>query len=110
MSAGRVKFRSNNCVAIHLKDLNKAERFYSNVMGFRLLKKSAKLLEYDTGHFVLYIDKGSRSHPPIPSFTVANIARATTHLRKNKCRIVIDWGKALYFRDPFGIVYDIIEG
>ena len=52
-----MKFRSNNCVAIDLPDLKKAEAFYSGVMNFRLLGKTSSQLEYDTGRFVLYINK-----------------------------------------------------
>ncbi len=35
-----MKFRSNNCIAIHLKSLAKAEKFYSDVLGFKLKNKS----------------------------------------------------------------------
>jgi hypothetical protein len=30
-------------------------------------------------------------------------------LKENGCRIVTDWGGAIYFRDPFGVVFDVIE-
>jgi catechol 2,3-dioxygenase-like lactoylglutathione lyase family enzyme len=104
-----MKFRSNNCVALHLPDLKQAEAFYSGVLGFRLLRKTAAQLEYDTGRFLLYVNKGPEVGPPIPSFTVVNAQAARAHLVENGCEILTDRGASLYFKDPFGVVYDIIE-
>lgn len=104
-----MKFRSNNCVAVHLPSLKKAEAFYSGVLGFRLLHKTTAQLEYDTGRFLLYINKGAKTRPPIPSFTVTNAKAAKAHLAAHGCRIINDRGGSLYFKDPFGLVYDVIE-
>jgi catechol 2,3-dioxygenase-like lactoylglutathione lyase family enzyme len=104
-----MKFRSNNCVSVHLPDLRKAEAFYSGVLGFRLLAKSASQLEYDTGRFLLYVNKAAKVRPPIPSFTVINAAAAKAHLESSGCEIVEDRAGGLYFKDPFGMVYDVIE-
>jgi catechol 2,3-dioxygenase-like lactoylglutathione lyase family enzyme len=104
-----MKFRSNNCVAVHLPDLRKAEAFYTGVMGFRLLAKSATQLEYDTGRFLLHVNKGSKLRSPIPSFTVISTQAAKAHLEQNGCEIIDDRGGSLYFKDPFGMIYDVIE-
>ena len=104
-----MKFRSNNCVSVEVPDLKKAEAFYSGVLGFRLLAKTTAQLEYDTGRFLLYINKGSKVRSPIPSFTVISTSAAKTHLKEHGCEIVEDHGKSLYFRDPFGLIYDVIE-
>jgi catechol 2,3-dioxygenase-like lactoylglutathione lyase family enzyme len=103
-------FRSNNCVAIHLKDIAAAENFYTHVMKFRLVSKSEESLEYDTGHFLLYVNQDLDTRPPIPSFTVVDIAAAKQSLLENGCIILREDGNSLYFRDPFGITYDVIEG
>ncbi len=104
-----MKFRSNNCVAVHLPDLRKAESFYSGVMGFRLLSKSVTQLEYDTGRFLLYVNKAPKPMSPIPSYTVISAKAAREHLEQNGCEVVADRGGSLYFKDPFGMVFDIIE-
>jgi catechol 2,3-dioxygenase-like lactoylglutathione lyase family enzyme len=103
-------FRSNNCVAIHLEDITAAENFYTNVMKFRLLTKSEACLEYDTGHFLLYINRDLNTQPPIPSFTVKDIGAAKQALLENGCTILREDKNSLYFRDPFGITYDLVEG
>jgi catechol 2,3-dioxygenase-like lactoylglutathione lyase family enzyme len=104
-----MRFRSNNCVAIHLKSLAKAERFYGDVLGFKLRKKTKTSLEFDTGVLRLFVNRAKRVQPPTPSFSVKDIAKAKRLLKGAGCAIVVDWGGALYFRDPFGIVFDVIE-
>jgi catechol 2,3-dioxygenase-like lactoylglutathione lyase family enzyme len=89
--------------------LRKAEAFYSGVLGFRLLAKSPTQLEYDTGRFLLYVNKGATVCPPIPSFTVINAAAAKAHLESNGCEVIEDRDGGLYFKDPFGMVYDVIQ-
>jgi hypothetical protein len=104
-----MKFRSNNCIAIHVPSLAKAERFYGGVLGFKLKSKSKEYLEYDTGRFLLYINKSAKVRPPIPSFNVKSTPAAKTYLKIHGCKILGDRGDSLYFRDPFGLTYDLIE-
>jgi catechol 2,3-dioxygenase-like lactoylglutathione lyase family enzyme len=103
-------FHSNNSVAIHLPDITAAENFYTNIMKFRLLTRSEAQLEYDTGHFHLYVDRKLNTQSPIPNFTVKDIGAARKCLLDNGCIILREDKKSLYFRDPFGITYDVIEG
>jgi catechol 2,3-dioxygenase-like lactoylglutathione lyase family enzyme len=102
-------FRSNNCVAIHLVDIAAAENFYTNVMKFRLISRSDVSLEYDTGHFLLYVNRDLNTQPPIPSFSVKDIEAAKHSLIENGCTILREDRASLYFRDPFGITYDLIQ-
>jgi len=94
---------------IHLRSLAKAERFYGDVLGFKLKKKTAKSLEFDTGVLRLYVNRSKKVQYPVPSFSVKNIAGAKRLLKGAGCKIVVDSGGALYFRDPFGIVFDVIQ-
>ncbi len=104
-----MKFRSNNSVAVELPDLRKAETFYSGVMNFRLIDKTATHLEYDTGRFVLHINKAAVTRPPMPRFSVINTREAKQHLEQNGCEIITDHGDSLHFKDPFGLVYDLVQ-
>jgi catechol 2,3-dioxygenase-like lactoylglutathione lyase family enzyme len=103
-------FKSNNCVAIHLEDITAAQNFYTNVMKFKLVSSSEEYLEYDTGHFLLYVNRDLDTRPPIPSFSVADIDAARQSLVENGCVILREDENSLYFRDPFGITYDVIQG
>lgn len=104
-----MRFRSNNCVAIHLRSLAKAERFYGDVLGFKLKSKSKDSLEFDTGVLRLYVNKSAKVQAPTPSLSVRSLAKARRLLKGAGCEIVKEWGGALYFRDPFGIIFDVIE-
>lgn len=104
-----MKFRSNNCVAIHMRSLAKAERFYGDVLGFKLKAKSGTSLEFDTGVVRLFINRSKTAQPPTLSFSVRNIGKAKRLLTGAGCTIIVDRGGSLYFRDPFGVVFDVIE-
>lgn len=102
-------FRSNRDIAVSVTDLASAERFYGGVLGFKLERKTSEQLVYDAGHFTLYISEDEKAHLPVPSFTVENLREAKAYLVEHGAEIVSERKSSLYFRDPFGIVYDIIE-
>jgi hypothetical protein len=102
-------FRSNDCVAIYLKDITAAENFYTNVMKFQLRDRSDTHLEYDTGQFRLCVNRDLKPAAPVPNFTVENILAAKRSLIENGYVILREDTTSLYIRDNFGIAYDIIE-
>ncbi len=104
-----MRFRSNNCIAIHLPSLAKAERFYSDILGFKLRSKTRSCLEYDTGTFLLYINRSKLAQPPTPSFNVKSLSKARKLLKGARCEVLVDRGSSLYFRDPFGNIFDVVE-
>jgi catechol 2,3-dioxygenase-like lactoylglutathione lyase family enzyme len=112
VSESRVVFQSNYEVAIHVPDLAQAEAFYGGVLGFRLLAKSAEQLEFDTGALRLYVNRDTEAlRSYIPSLDVPDYAAARRHLEAAGCKTVSAGAHttAVYFQDPFGLVFDIIE-
>jgi catechol 2,3-dioxygenase-like lactoylglutathione lyase family enzyme len=108
----RVAFQSNCEIAIHVPDLARAEAFYAGVLGFRLVAKSADQLEFDTGALRLYVNRDPQTVIPyIPSLDVPDYAAARRHLEAAGCKLVSagTHSGAVYFQDPFGLVFDIIE-
>jgi len=91
--------------------LQKAENFYSNVLGFKLISKSKNQLAYDTGSICLYINKDEKIIPFIPALEVQDYKKAKSYLIENGCKVVKEFEglHALYFTDPFGLTIDIIE-
>ena len=104
-----MRFRSNTCVAVHLRSLAKAEHFYGDVLGFKLKRRTKTSLEFGTGALRLFVNRSAKAQPPIPSFSVRDIGKAKRLLKGAGCKIVADRGGSLYFRDPFGFVFDVIE-
>ena len=108
----RVTFRSNCEIAIHVPDLARAEAFYAGVLGFRLVARSADQLEFDTGALRLYVNRDPQTVIPyIPSLDVVDYPAARRHLEAAGCKLVSAGAHsgAVYFQDPFGLVFDIIE-
>jgi catechol 2,3-dioxygenase-like lactoylglutathione lyase family enzyme len=101
-------FSSNRDIAVGVEALEVAVTFYEGILGFKPERIEPNLRVYDTGHFTLYVMKGE-PHPPVPSFTVDDLADARSHLQENGCTILVEREKSLYFRDPLGVVWDIIE-
>ena len=103
-----MKFTGSRDIAVTVGSLEKSRVFYENVLGFTPKKIEEKLVVYDTGSITLYVQEMER-HPPVPSFTVENLALARTHLEANGCEVTKEWNRSLYFRDPDGNIWDIIE-
>lgn len=106
-----VQFVADGNFAIHVTDLKKAEKFYSSVLGFKLLKETKAQLVYKTGKITLYVNKDDKVIPFVPALQVEDYNKAKQHLTKNRCTVTKEWpkSKALYFEDPFGITIDIIQ-
>ena len=103
-----MKFVGNRDIAVTVGSLKKSRVFYENVLGLTPKKTEEKLVVYDTGSITLYVQEMKR-HPPVPSFTVESLAEARAHLEANGCEVTKEWKGALYFRDPDGNIWDIIE-
>jgi hypothetical protein len=40
---------------------------------------------------------------------VKSVAKAKKLLKGARCQILVDRGSSLYFRDPFGNIFDVVE-
>ncbi|MBD3207588.1 bleomycin resistance protein [Candidatus Bathyarchaeota archaeon] len=101
-------FTSNRDISVGVDNLELAIEFYEKTLGFKPVKAKTNLHVYNTGHFTLYVEK-SEPHSPILSYNVENLEEAKRHLQENGCSILVEREKSLYIKDPFGIVWDIIE-
>ncbi|HTE46580.1 MAG TPA: VOC family protein [Gemmatimonadaceae bacterium] len=108
----QVSFRANREVAMHVPDLAPAKNFYCNVLGFRLVAETADTLEIDAGElrlFVVHNPVGLMTY--VPSIDVPDYEAARHHLEEAGCATVSAGAHStnVYFRDPFGFVFDIVE-
>ena len=101
--------RSNDFVAIHLTDISAAENYYTNVMKFEMVSRTEKSVAYNAGNFLLNVQADLDPRLPILSFPVKDIRAAKEGLIANGCTILRDHRSSLCFRDPFGIVYYVVE-
>jgi catechol 2,3-dioxygenase-like lactoylglutathione lyase family enzyme len=103
-----MKFCSNEDIAIGVENLELATNFFEGALGFKPSQSKPGLRVYNTGHFILYVKEGE-AHPPVPSFTVKDLFEAKKHLIENGCTILTERKSSLYFRDPTGVKWDIIQ-
>jgi catechol 2,3-dioxygenase-like lactoylglutathione lyase family enzyme len=105
-------FRSNTELAIQVPDLDQAEDFYTGVLGFPVIARKPDMLEFDTGALRLYVIRDpSVARSYVPSFNVPDLDTAQRHLTAAGCTPVQagSHGTTVYYQDPFGFVFDIIE-
>lgn len=108
----RPVFHANNEIAIHVADLGKAAHFYGDVLGFRLLGRTERQLEFDTGALRLYVNLDSRPMTSfVPSLDVADREAAREYLEGLGCKAVhVPSQPGLwYMRDPFGLLFDLVQ-
>ncbi len=104
-----MRFITNDDMAIGVENLEKAINFYEGTLGFKPTRAEPGLRVYETGCLTLYVMEGE-PHPPVPSFTVGNLSEAKQLLMENGCTIMVERENSLYFQDPDGNTWDIIEG
>ena len=105
-------FRSSSEIAVHVSSLEKAEHFYGEILGFRLVAKTGRQLEFDTGRLRLYVNLDSRPLTSfIPSFDVSDLEAAREYLEGAGCKPVhvTAYPDVCYLRDPLGMVFDLVE-
>ncbi len=109
-----MRFSANNELALHVADPASAERFYTGTLGCTVVDRSPDCISLTNGALRLYLLRDpERVHDAvIPSFDVFDRARALEHLQAAGCSFVPVGPHApgeFYVRDPYGIVFDVIE-
>jgi len=101
-------FESSRDVIIQTDNWTKAIEFYETTLGFSLTHRSAELVEFETGAFRLYVEKGNRPGP-VFDFLVSDMQAAKTRLLAAGCTIVEENPSIprCYIRDRFGLVFNI---
>ena len=99
---------SSRDVIIQTDNWTKAIEFYETTLGFSVTHRSAKLVEFETGAFRLYVEKGNRPGP-VFDFLVPDMQAAKTRLLAAGCKIVEEDASIprCYIRDQFGLVFNI---
>ena len=111
-TGARPVFRSNREIAIHVHDPAVAEAFYGGVLGFPVVERRDEYVAFDTGAIRLYvIPNPTTERTYIPSFEVESFETARRHLERAGCQALAANadGTGVYFRDPFGFVFDVVE-
>ena len=109
-----MRFSANNELALHVPDPAAAEAFYTRVLGCEVFDRSPDCISLTNGALRLYLLRDpARTHDAvIPSFDVPDRAAALAALQAAGCTLVPIGPHApggFYVRDPFGVVFDVVE-
>jgi catechol 2,3-dioxygenase-like lactoylglutathione lyase family enzyme len=102
--------QSSRDVLIQTKNIDKAAKFYENILGFKKFEQSEQIKGFETGSFRLFLDKGE-PYGPVFELFVPDLEKAKKTLVENGCKIEIEDPKVpkCYVRDPFGFIFNIAE-
>ena len=114
VSRSRISFAANNELALHVPDPAAAESFYAQVLGCEVVSRTPDCIALRSGALRLYLlrDPTPGHEPVVPSFDVADRSAALTALQAAGCTLVPIGPHAPgahYLRDPYGILFDVIE-
>ena len=101
------------------RDLDEALKFYSDILGLRLLVQNEDWIEFNVGGQRLALQKSETSPSSSKSGAMVwleakPIEEAIQHLKKNKINFineleVLSYGKTASFRDPDGNLIGLYE-
>jgi catechol 2,3-dioxygenase-like lactoylglutathione lyase family enzyme len=100
--------KSSRDVVLRTSNWLEAVRFYEAILGFKVIHRSDALVGFDTGAFVLYVEKGS-AHGPVFDFLVPDVQAEKKHLVAAGC-VVVEEDPSVprcYLKDPFGLVFNL---
>ena len=107
-------FSANNELALHVPDPAAAESFYTRVLGCVVTDRTPDCVSLRNGALRLYLLRDpERTHDAVvPSFDVRDRGAALAMLQGAGCSLVPIGPHApdgFYVRDPFGVIFDVVE-
>jgi catechol 2,3-dioxygenase-like lactoylglutathione lyase family enzyme len=108
-------FRASRDVIIRAENFQEANRFYESILGLPRFHDGESLTGFETGTFRLYVENGGKyprdaaNHGPVFDFLVSDIQAAKSALLAAGCALLEEDASVprCYFRDPFGLVFNI---
>jgi len=102
------KIKSSRDVIIRTDAWAKASKFYGSVLGLPVACKSKTMLGFETGSFMLYVEKG-KPHGPVFEMLVPDVQAAKRRLVAAGCRVMEEDASVprCYIRDPYGLVFNL---
>jgi catechol 2,3-dioxygenase-like lactoylglutathione lyase family enzyme len=107
-------YRANNELALHVADPEAAAAFYERELGGRVASRTPDCIEIASGALRLFLlrDPAPTHDRVVPSFDVPDREAALARLQAAGCTVVPIGPHSpdgVYVRDPFGVIFDVIE-
>ena len=109
-----MRFLANNELALHVPDPAAAESFYATVLGCTVTHRTHDCISLSNVALRLYLlrDPAPTHDRVVPSFDVPDREAAIAALKNAGCTLIPIGPHApgeSYVRDPFGVLFDVIE-
>jgi catechol 2,3-dioxygenase-like lactoylglutathione lyase family enzyme len=100
--------QSSRDVIIRTDAWDEATRFYGETLGLSVAHRSETLMGFETGGFLLYLEKG-KQHGPVFEFLVPDVQSTKHRLVAAGCTVLEEDASMprCYIRDPYGLVFNI---
>lgn len=104
----RDALQSTRDVMIKVPDVDRAVRFYTEVLGLALTDREPAHAGLETGAFKLFIEQGAEPGP-VFEFLVPDLETAWRRLLEAGRRVVEEDPQVprLYMRDPYGLTFNL---
>jgi catechol 2,3-dioxygenase-like lactoylglutathione lyase family enzyme len=103
-------FKASRDVIIRTDDLEKATRFYAEMLHLPVIGRTAGMNCVEAGAFRLFIEQGP-NHGPVFDFLAPDFEAAKRLLIKGGCVVVEDNPSVprCYMADPYGLVFNLAQ-
>jgi len=100
--------KSSRDVILRIRNWTEAVQFYESTLGFKVIHRSDSMVGFETGAFVLYVEKGA-AHEPVFDFLTPDVQAAKSRLLSAGCALVEEDPSVprCYLKDPFGLVFNL---
>lgn len=104
-------FSFSPCIAVHVKEYEKAVAFYRDTLGFKVVKQSDKETHFKKGEMNFFIEKNEETPGKIFfEFEVEDLAIAETKLLADGCKVTTAYSdRNKMFSDAYGLNFHVYE-
>lgn len=104
-----VRINKSNHLGVFVNNLEKAEKYYSSLFGFKCISKQSEKVIMKNGNQYFYLIKENREKGSVIEYEVNDINKAKIELQNNGCKI-LKWdgkGKDCFAKDKYGMIFNI---
>jgi catechol 2,3-dioxygenase-like lactoylglutathione lyase family enzyme len=102
------KLHSSREVILRTNKWVEAVQFYETTLGFKVVLRRDTLVGFDTGAFILYVEKGTE-HTAVFELLTHEVQATKARLLASGCVLVEEDPNVprCYLKDPFGLVFNL---
>ena len=104
-----MRVNKSNHLGVFVNNLEKAEKYYSSLFGFKCISKQSGKVIMKNGNQYFYLIKENQEKGSVIEYEVDDINNAKIELQNKGCKI-LKWdgkGKDCFAKDKYGMIFNI---